>query len=286
MLLYFVIVLAGIIVVVFPIYFIWYTIRGRHVKEKRRRQKAAADSAAAKPRKKGRWGVPEGSYCYPAINDVMGFEFVKVVASPDFSKPAAPAGETETSWANSTGIGTSTVSQSNVSNVSAVADDDTGNHENDQDSEADNTSETQSGTNETQNQDPNLDESIEDSAANFDLINKLGNWNELPQQFDDDFPSEEESKAIGDANPECIDNKYTEEQAQRIQEENETATRARLLRERQYQIDDEKHNYVSGKDLNELKSDAAEIEEQTKQNNTNGEGQNTRPDESDLPDTD
>lgn len=286
MLLYILIVLAGIIVVVFPIYFIWYTIRGRHVKEKRRRQKAAADGAAAKPRKKGRWGVPEGSYCYPAINDVMGFEFVKVVASPDFSKPAAPAGETETSWANSTGIGTSTVSQSNVSNVSAVADDDTGNHENDQDSEADNTSETQSGTNETQNQDSNLDESIEDSAANFDLINKLGNWNELPQQFDDDFPSEEESKAIGDANPGCIDNNYTEEQAQRIQQENETATRARLLRERQYKIQDEKQDYVKGDDLNELTSDAAEIEEQTKQNKTKGEGQNARPDESDLPDTD
>ena len=108
----------------------------------------------------------------------------------------------------------------------------------------------------------------------------------MPEQFDDDFPTEEESKAIGNANPECIDNNYTEEQAQRIQEENETATRARLLRERQYQIDDEKHDYVSGKDLNELTNDAAEIKEQTEQNKMNGERQNARPDESDLPDTD
>lgn len=278
MLLYVIIALAGIAVVLFPMYFIWYTVRGRHVKEKRRRQKAAAEQTAAGPRKKGKWGVEKGAYCYPAINDVMGFEFVKVVDSPDFSKPA-PSEEdsTENTWAKSSGIGTNTVTQSVVS---AVPNDDHTGNENDQyDSDDDKTDVRQEKQDDTE-----IDESIEDKQEDFDVLNKTGDWSAVPIE-DYDFPSDEETLAIADKNPGCIDDNYTDEQARRIQEENEVATRARLLREKQYEIDEKKDTYSSGDQMMELARDAEIIRTVTRQNQMSEETRE-RPDDNDLPDTD
>lgn len=63
-----------------------------------------------KSSKRQKWGVDKDAYCYPDINDVMGFEFVKVVNVPEGLlgiQKAAEAAETEPpkkEWSQSQGV--------------------------------------------------------------------------------------------------------------------------------------------------------------------------------------
>jgi hypothetical protein len=106
-------------------YVIWYAIRGRRLRERDAALKAAekkgrAEGARkkAKSSAKGKWGVGKDSYCYPGMNDVMGYEFISVVkvdenltnpGEPETKKDSSPAGAPGRSWDNSTGIGLTTV---------------------------------------------------------------------------------------------------------------------------------------------------------------------------------
>lgn len=66
----------------FTAYVIWYTVRGRRGKASRGGDK----NNSAKEENGGKklpWGVPKDAYCYPAINDVMGYEFIHVVKVGD-----------------------------------------------------------------------------------------------------------------------------------------------------------------------------------------------------------
>lgn len=69
----------------FILYFTWYAVRGRYVIERRRRQRAEKqrkENAENNPDNL-RWGVDKHSYCYPKINDTMGYEFITVVKIPE-----------------------------------------------------------------------------------------------------------------------------------------------------------------------------------------------------------
>ena len=59
-------------------------------------------------KKKEKWGVEKDAYCYPSINDVMGYEFVKVIKTGETAQTIEdqPA-ETEPkkTWEESQGIG-------------------------------------------------------------------------------------------------------------------------------------------------------------------------------------
>lgn len=69
-------------------YIIWYAVRGRYAIERRRRQaEALRREAEREDRQQGRWGVDKHSYCYPKINDTMGYEFITVEKIPVELRP-------------------------------------------------------------------------------------------------------------------------------------------------------------------------------------------------------
>ncbi len=58
--------------------------RGKTLKEKKENE---GNTQKEKPRPAGRWGVCKDSYCYPKINDMMDYEFVKVVQVDEKLRP-------------------------------------------------------------------------------------------------------------------------------------------------------------------------------------------------------
>lgn len=61
-------------------YALWYLFRGR----RRKRRGEAGEAPDERKASHGGWGgYGKDSYCYPKINDMMGFEFVKVVRVPE-----------------------------------------------------------------------------------------------------------------------------------------------------------------------------------------------------------
>lgn len=76
------IVLAGVLFLGTALisYMIWHVLRKRHTSTPAgKKEEAASETNKPSP---GKWGVEKDAYCYPRINDVMGFEFVKVVKVP------------------------------------------------------------------------------------------------------------------------------------------------------------------------------------------------------------
>lgn len=75
----------------FLAYGTWYVARGRHLRERRRRREApdTYNRNEKEPEKKDAVRAeektlpPEKEYCYPSINDVMGYEFVTIVRVKD-----------------------------------------------------------------------------------------------------------------------------------------------------------------------------------------------------------
>ena len=73
-------------------------------------------------KRKEKWGVEKDAYCYPSINDVMGYEFVKVVKTGTtneqaLQEPVEP--ETRKPWEESQGIGgLRTVSSTDITSES------------------------------------------------------------------------------------------------------------------------------------------------------------------------
>lgn len=114
----------------------WYVFRGRHDRKRKALEDLArtANERATRAKKKsepkkgkdGDWQVDKGAYCYPAINDVMGYDFVKVVKVPEHltapKDPPKPAREeTEekhNDWASSSGTGLVTESNDAVTTTS------------------------------------------------------------------------------------------------------------------------------------------------------------------------
>lgn len=117
---------------VFAAYLAWYLFRGRHLR-RRRALEAAAETNTRKSDKVLRKAsgekvskVGKDSYCYPKINDVMGYEFVNVVSVPEEltlpkqhqpvqEEPENPADTCQQSWGRSSGTGFVTESNTAVS---------------------------------------------------------------------------------------------------------------------------------------------------------------------------
>lgn len=80
--------------------------RGRKKKKIQDVQQEAdpEEKTAKSKKKKQRWGVDKDAYCYPHINDVMGFEFVKVIKVEGTNKAQAPGNEPATDWEHSKGV--------------------------------------------------------------------------------------------------------------------------------------------------------------------------------------
>lgn len=65
------------------VYVLWYIFRGRHSRTVTKKKHEEENNETVQEGQKGRWGVPKDSYCYPAINDILGWEFVHVVQLKD-----------------------------------------------------------------------------------------------------------------------------------------------------------------------------------------------------------
>ena len=115
-------------------YVLWYIVRGRYVRQRKQALRAMAQGNTPKreePRKDdGDWKKHKGSYCYPSINEVMGYEFVKVVNVTE-AEPIVPSGnpvmpapvkEEQKTWGNSEGTGFTTQSNNAVSTISSDGD--------------------------------------------------------------------------------------------------------------------------------------------------------------------
>lgn len=92
------------------LYVIWYVGRGRHTAEKKAQEKREKEKAAhsTKKQEKALGGAARGSYCYPKINDIMGYDFVKVVNVPDELTREIVAIESkpkDKTWGETPGIG-------------------------------------------------------------------------------------------------------------------------------------------------------------------------------------
>lgn len=101
-------------------YVLWYLVRGRAVeKRKGRKEKGRKERKADEGYRHKEGTIDKDSYCYPKINEAMGFEFVKVVSVDESLRPVtAPVRKDEPSpeadWNKSEGIGTMTLSVSAV----------------------------------------------------------------------------------------------------------------------------------------------------------------------------
>lgn len=84
------------------VYAIWRIIKRGKGKPVKTINGNEEEQNAEKERKRGKekWGVEKDAYCYPSINDVMGFEFVKVIKVTDESlvgeKALAAPGKNDT----------------------------------------------------------------------------------------------------------------------------------------------------------------------------------------------
>lgn len=73
----------------FAAYVAWYLFRGRHLRRRKAMETTARSASAradkARNERPGEKQRPIGrdSYCYPKINDVMGYDFVNVVSVPE-----------------------------------------------------------------------------------------------------------------------------------------------------------------------------------------------------------
>ena len=85
-------------------YIFWYILFGRKQGKRNLDPEKDRDNVGEKE-KKGRWGVDKNAYCYPKINDVMGFEFVKVVKVNQDSSSVQQKADNKPSWEESRGIG-------------------------------------------------------------------------------------------------------------------------------------------------------------------------------------
>ena len=95
-------------------YVVWYIIRGQRDREMREIRNLNPDDDAQEPSKKAKkkklkWGLEKDAYCYPDINDVMGYEFVSVIKVPGEltknQKAAQKPEEKRPTWETARGIG-------------------------------------------------------------------------------------------------------------------------------------------------------------------------------------
>ena len=99
------------------LYSLVYGVRKRYLMG-RRKDKEDGDTGGKTPGK-GEWGVPRDSYCYPEINDVMGFDFVKVVRVDDALTGKAAAREEAAKREGKAWLGTHGIRPGTVSAVTA-----------------------------------------------------------------------------------------------------------------------------------------------------------------------
>lgn len=83
-----------LILTVFSLYAYWRFIK-LHRSKKGEKTDVDTEDKEKEHKRKQKWGVEKDAYCYPKINDVMGFEFVKVVKVKNASTADKPQNNAE-----------------------------------------------------------------------------------------------------------------------------------------------------------------------------------------------
>lgn len=214
------------------VYAFWYVVRGRRKvqnaateKKPSPEEQAQAEETETKKRKEG---YSRDDYCYPKINDIMGYDFVKVVEVPEHLRPkkdAAPAEPEEKhvpSWDKGSSSGMHAVEGDDVKDevpaaveaTSAEARQEDVQNLDDQDTarKYDNYVDTQRGNAETEDgeeEEEMNDISEEDYAAlqnGAAVVDWPMNENDDPARYDEYI----------EENPDVIEAGDSEEEAQRV----------------------------------------------------------------------
>lgn len=226
-------------------YIIWYVVRGRHLRERdaaRQKAKAKRDDVPAKPTKhprKGKWGVEKDSYCYPEMNDVMGYEFISVVKIDEELRKdkkdgpgSVPAGDTDESvknWDKSQGIG-----------LTSTPDSDTGKQIRDNDQDETFPDSNAEGNSPEKIEEDQPDASAENSGyvdfsqAELDYFTENGgNWSDNDDVNNSIFNNDEEIRLAMDSNADIFEESGDDqENISRIHREREQLAGFDLLQKR------------------------------------------------------
>lgn len=246
----------------------WYIVRGRrkHAAKKERQQNDSKEKEQAAAKGKN-------SYSHPAINDLMGFEFITVVDVPKElledkrkNKETAPE-EEKTSWENSRGLGMTAAGTDE-----AVSEDDIhdftqprGNAEKEKDGQ----------------EEKSFPEVMEEDVTPLQLeaINRLpGEWGH--RDIDEELP-DETVDIILDRNRDMLESRE-------LTPEDLRAARDRELAERMFAFDNSASKAEEyDEDFNRLIDEFDDMEEGTGQDETEDPALQTdfeqNPDEKDIP---
>lgn len=205
---------AGLLIATLVLaYAVWYIVRGRYIRQRNEAMKEAARKkgpGTAKARD-GDWKKDKGSYCYPSINDVMGYGFVNVVkVSDDSFTPSLPEGDPiavkkEPTWDQSSGTGLKTESNGAVTAVSS----DRSRRDPDEpfperDDRFPKQAETSEDPNEPSREETETDVAYEDLIASQEIV--FGNWANRDEDEREDFNPDPSPELIHSINehPEIV----------------------------------------------------------------------------------
>lgn len=234
------------------LYVAWYAVVGRRIRlRKAERLRKAAEKGKAAPEPagtppSGTAGTKKGTYCYPSINDVMGYEFVRVVDVPEdiLGIPKAKEEQDAQKAAKSRGIGARTVSVTTVSSgedteraIREIEGEEEGNRiakgrGDGGPSQKEDAAATTEGEGEQEDISTFIPaEDIED--LNDATVWNFGQWSN--RDYDDDLPSDAEFADMIDSEPEIIEEPTDTEAQERIARDRESLRRYEEFRQRLYE---------------------------------------------------
>ena len=235
-------------------YISWYILRGRSKKEKAmhkaaekdRQKKKSQGSEESQPSAIGR-----ESYCYPEINDVMGYDFISVVNVPDELLGIAKKVEDKPDWGSSQSSGLTAVSST------VEEDPDTPRIQPDERPAVRKAQSRRAGQ-ENQPKEPEYEEDVvvvdvplEVSPDELDQINRLdGDWTNRDY---DDAIDDETLNAIIDANADMIEQSEPSEEDLRAAMERQAMQS--ILEMEQRLIETENQGNLAGDIMSELGED-------------------------------
>lgn len=263
------------------LYFIWYAVRGRHSIERRRRQaEARRRKTEREDNTKVRWGVDKHSYCYPKINDTMGYEFITVEKIPEDLRTHVPIDNpVETtpadSWKYDASQGFTNVT---AARATAATDDQPGKTDEEDISypQMDQKDPYRFGSIKRKNNEERLpesqleDEDLQDDEETGDAINPqdiedLRNMKEWFNKDVDNLPSDEDLIAMMEEHPEAIDPNEPDRETVRqfIKEREELEKEAMEFEQAAFEASDNNSHSSFGSDImNELAESLEDDNEQ------------------------
>lgn len=202
-------------------YILWYIVRGHSKRETVNESKNGQDKGKTNKKEPGtdnNGKISKDAYCYPKINDVMGYEFVTVVnIPPELTQDKPKTTQKVEDWSSSSGIGLQAVSgQEGINDdgneAPMISDDDSRYGKNSRPEKVFENVRTK--TDEQENE----YEVVEESEISSEEIQMLDNMNTdwVNREYDDPNVEDDYLNAIIDNNPEMFEQPVNDEETNRI----------------------------------------------------------------------